>query len=151
MGFWIWIDDAFVPAELAVGACVAAIAALVVDIAQSQAASHIRIRGAWLRNVVTLPGQVIRDSWIVFAALWQTIRTGRQPNSGFREIRSRWGDDTAEDQTRRTLWIAATSIAPNTFALGLDHERNIAVVHHLVVPPDHQEGPGDQKKEPENR
>ena len=35
--------------------------------------------------------------------------------------------------TRRTLLVGGTSVAPNTFVLGIDPERDVMVVHRLVA------------------
>jgi multisubunit Na+/H+ antiporter MnhE subunit len=134
MSLWVWIDDSLDLAELVVGAAVAALGALLAELAQYQSGSHIRIRFEWLLHAWKLPGQVVRDTGIIFAALWRTITSGHQPPSGFRDVPVQWGDESPEGDTRRTLLIAATSVAPNTFALGLDQERNVMVVHQLVPP-----------------
>jgi hypothetical protein len=42
--------------------------------------------------------------------------------------------------TRRVLLIGGTSIAPNTFALGIDSERDVMVVHRLVPEDTEQKG-----------
>ena len=42
--------------------------------------------------------------------------------------------DSDKDRTRRVLLIWQRSVAPNSFALGLDQERNVMIVHHLVRP-----------------
>ena len=38
-----------------------------------------------------------------------------------------------EARTRRALLVAGKSVAPNTFVLGLDAERDVMVVHQLVL------------------
>jgi hypothetical protein len=45
----------------------------------------------------------------------------------------RYGDDTAEGKTRRALLIGGRSIAPNSIALGIDRDRDVLVIHQLVV------------------
>jgi len=134
MSFWVWIDDSIDLAELLVGAAAAVIAALFAEIAQHQADSHIRVRFEWLVPALRVPGQVVRDTVIVFGALWRQATRGEAPRSGFRKVETRWGSETAEGDTRRTLLIAASSIAPNTFALGLDREQGVMIVHDLVPP-----------------
>jgi multisubunit Na+/H+ antiporter MnhE subunit len=132
MVFWIWIDDSTDLAELVVGAVVAAVGALVAEVAMNQAGSHLRFRYQWLRPALRLPGEVLRDTGVVFAAMWRTIRTGQQPPSRFEEVRVAWGDESPEGDSRRALLIAGASLAPNTFALGIDREENVMVVHRLV-------------------
>jgi|GEM_PF-628397 len=134
MGFWVWADDSLLVAELLVGAAVAAMGAALVELAQHQAASRIRIRAEWLGPAVKLPIKVAADTVTVFAALASSLVTGRPPRSGFAEQPVRAGGDSAEAVTRRALIVGGSSLAPNTFALGIDCERDVMVVHHLVVP-----------------
>jgi multisubunit Na+/H+ antiporter MnhE subunit len=82
---------------------------------------------------LSLPGEVARDTVIVFAALWRRLVRGEQPPSGFREIPARFGGTSDEDVTRRVLLVGGRSVAPNTFVLGIDPDRNVMVVHQLVV------------------
>jgi hypothetical protein len=79
-----------------------------------------------------LPGQVAADTVTVYAALWRRMVRGEQPDSGFVAEPARYGDDSAEDITRRVLLIGGRSLAPNTFALGIDAETDTMVLHQLV-------------------
>jgi hypothetical protein len=98
-----------------------------------QAAARVRARAEWLAPVIGLPGQVAQDTVIVFAALWRRLARGEQPPSGFRVLPVRYGDDTAEGKTRRALLIGGRSIALNSIALGIDRDRDVMVIHQLVV------------------
>ena len=69
----------------------------------------------------------------VYRALWRRLVHGEQPPSAFLELPARYGDDSAEGATRRVLLVAGTSLAPNTFALGIDKDRGVMVVHRLVA------------------
>jgi hypothetical protein len=90
------------------------------------------MRVEWVVPALGLPGQVVRDTVTVFVALWRRLARGEQPPSGFREIPARFGGGD-EGATRRVLLVGGRSVAPNTFVLGLDKERNVMVVHQLVV------------------
>jgi multisubunit Na+/H+ antiporter MnhE subunit len=133
MAFWVIIDDSVNTDELLVGAGVAAFAALVVELVTYQAATRFRMRIRWLLPTLQLPGQVARDTVTVYAALWRRLAHGEQPPSAFLELPTSFGGDTAEDVTRRTLLIGGTSLAPNTFVLGIDAETGLMVVHRLVA------------------
>jgi multisubunit Na+/H+ antiporter MnhE subunit len=133
MGFWVAVDDSVGLAEVGVGAGAAALGAFVAEVAGHQAATRLRPRPGWLLPAVKLPGQVIRDTVIVFGALGRRLVRGEQPPSGFRELPARFGDDTNESVTRRVLLVGANSLAPNTFVLGVDEDRDVMVVHQLVV------------------
>jgi multisubunit Na+/H+ antiporter MnhE subunit len=70
---------------------------------------------------------------IVFAALARRLLRGEQPDSGFREVPVRYGDDSPAGATRRVLLVGGRSVAPNTFVAGIDKDRGVMIVHQLVV------------------
>jgi multisubunit Na+/H+ antiporter MnhE subunit len=133
MTFWVMIDDSINTDELLAGAGAAALAAAFADLVSYQAATRFRMRIEWLVPVLRLPGQVIGDLIIVYRALWRRLVHGEQPPSAFLELPASFGDDTPEGVTRRALLVGGTSIAPNTFVLGIDSERDVMVVHRLVA------------------
>ena len=133
MSFWVMIDDSVNTDELLAGAGAAALAALFAELVTYQAATRFGMRFRWLAPALSLPGQVVRDLGTVYAALWCRLTLGEQPPSAFLEVPARYGDDTPEGVTRRTLLIGGTSVAPNTFVLGIDAERDVMVIHRLVA------------------
>ena len=133
MSFWVVIDDSVETDELLAGAGAAALAAVFAELVTYQAATRFRMRIGWLGPALSLPGQVVGDTIIVYRALWRRLAHGEQPPSAFLELPTRFGDDTPEGMTRRTLLVGGTSLAPNTFVLGLDRERDVMVVHRLVA------------------
>jgi len=133
MAFWVMLDDSVATDELLAGAGAAAIAASLAELVTYQAASRFRMRAGWLVPALRLPGEVARDTVIVYRALWRRLVHGEQPASAFIERPVRFGDDTPEGVTRRTLLVGGTSVAPNTFVLGIDPERDVMVLHQLVA------------------
>jgi multisubunit Na+/H+ antiporter MnhE subunit len=99
-----------------------------------QAGTRYRIRVAWLPRALALPGQVASDTLAVFAVLARTVFTKVPPPRGaYREIPVRYGDDTPLGVTRRVLLTGARSLTPNAFVVDLDPERDVMLVHELVV------------------
>ena len=94
MSLWIMLDDSLATDELLAGAGAAALAALVAELATYQAAARFRMRIRWLVPALRLPGQVVRDMVIVYAALWRRLARGEQPDSAFVTEPVRFGDDT---------------------------------------------------------
>jgi multisubunit Na+/H+ antiporter MnhE subunit len=133
MSFWVMLDDSISTDELLAGAGAAALAALFAELVSYQAGARFRMRIQWLVPALRLPGEVVRDMVTVYAALWRRLVRGEQPPSAFLEIPVRFGDDSPEGITRRTLLIGGTSVAPNTFALGIDRDTDVMVVHRLVA------------------
>jgi multisubunit Na+/H+ antiporter MnhE subunit len=132
MSFWIMLDDSLSTDELLAGAGAAALAATFTELVSHQAATRFRMKFEWLARALRLPGQVVSDTVIVYRALWRLLFRGEQPDSVFVAEPVRFGDDTAEGATRRTLLIGARSLAPNTFALGIDPSTDTMVLHKLV-------------------
>jgi multisubunit Na+/H+ antiporter MnhE subunit len=133
MSFWVMLDDSISTDELLAGAGAAALAALLAEVVTYQAATRFRMRIEWLVPALSLPGQVVRDTVIVYQALWRRLAHGQQPPSALADLPVRYGDDSPEGVTRRVLLVWGTSVAPNTFALGVDSERDVMVVHRLVA------------------
>lgn len=133
MGLWVAVDDNIGLAELGAGAAAAALAALLAEGALHQAGLEIAVRVRWLAAAYRLPGQVLGDTVLVFRALGRQLVRGQPPDSGFRELPVRAGDQSAEGTTWRVLLVGAHSLAPNTVVLGIDEDRDVMVVHELVA------------------
>jgi multisubunit Na+/H+ antiporter MnhE subunit len=133
MSLWVAVDDSLEFDELLAGASVTAAAALLAELVSDQADVRLRIKAAWLPRALGLPGQVVTQTLLVFAALARTLFTKAPPPRGrFRELPVRYGDDTPLGVTRRVLLTGAKSLAPNEFVLGIDEERGVMVTHQLV-------------------
>jgi multisubunit Na+/H+ antiporter MnhE subunit len=132
MSLWVALDDSLATDELLAGAGAAAIAALAAETACHQAALLFRFRLAWLLPALRLPGQVAVDTVTVYRALWRKLAHGEDPRGGFAEERIQPGEDGSAGVLRRTLIIGGRSLAPNAYALGIDAEREVMVVHRLV-------------------
>ena len=133
MSFWVMVDDSIALDELLAGAGAAALAAFLAELVTYQAGTRLQMRAEWVAPALRIPGQVIRDTVIVFAALWRRLAHGEEPPSGFRRRSVRYGDETPTGRARRALLIGGTSLAPNTIALGLDKDTGTMVIHQLVV------------------
>jgi len=135
MGLWVILDDSLEPDELLAGAGAAVIAATVAELVMHQAGTRFDARLGWLPRALRLPGQVLADTWTVYAALWRLVVHREQPGSGFVTEPVRYGDDSPRAATRRTLLIGARSLAANEFVLGMDAETGTLVAHQLVSRP----------------
>jgi multisubunit Na+/H+ antiporter MnhE subunit len=133
MSFWVMLDDSVNTDQLLAGAGAAAVAAFLAELVTHQAGAVFRMRIEWLVPALRLPGQVIQDTVTVYVALGRWLVHGEQPPSGFVERPVRYGDDSPEGLTRRVLLIGGQSLAPNSFALGIDSDRDVMVVHQLVT------------------
>jgi multisubunit Na+/H+ antiporter MnhE subunit len=130
--FWIMIDDSLATDELLAGAGAGALGALAAELATYHAGVRPRLRLRWLGPALRLPGQVVSDTVVVYRALWRRIVTGEQPDSAFVTEAARHGGDSPGEMARRVLLVGGRSLAPNTFALGIDAETDTMVLHELV-------------------
>lgn len=92
MGLWVAVDDSIGLAELGAGAGAAALGAVLAEVAGQQAATRFRMRIRWLVPALRLPGQILTDTAVVFAALARQLIRGEQPTSGFRDVPVPFGD-----------------------------------------------------------
>ena len=132
MSLWVMIDDSLQFDELLAGAGAAAIAAVAAEFAAHQASVRYRLPG-WrmAAEILRLPAEVARDTLTVFGALARMLVTGRAPEGGYAELPI--GDPAGPPgEAGRVLLTGVRSFAPNTFVLGIDDERGVLVVHHLV-------------------
>jgi hypothetical protein len=132
MSFWMILNNSAALDELLAGTGAAALAALFVLWVGARAGVRLRVRARWLAPAARLPWDVLRDTGIVFAALWWRVARGEQPASRLRELPARYGGTDAESVTRRVLLVAGRSVAPNAFAVSLEPGRDVLVVHELV-------------------
>jgi multisubunit Na+/H+ antiporter MnhE subunit len=134
MSFWVILDDSLASDELLAGAGAAALGATLAELVGHQSGLRFRIRIEWLRPALRLPAQVGRDTWVVFAALWRRVAHGEEPRSGFLAVPVRPPGVADEDRSWRVLEVWRLSVAPNSFALGIDQDRRVMIVHQLVRP-----------------
>ena len=66
MSFWVMLDDSTATDELLAGAGAAALGAFLAELVAHQAGLAFRMRAGWLVSALRLPGQVARDTVIVF-------------------------------------------------------------------------------------
>lgn len=135
MAIWVIVDDSIGRDELIAGALAAAVSAALTEVASHQARVGYRFRIGWLAAAARLPGQVARETAVVFAALGRRIVSGQEPAGGFVAEPVRAGPDTDAGRTRRALLVGAQSLSPNKFVLGIDAGRGVLIAHKLVLAP----------------
>jgi hypothetical protein len=123
---WLWlVDNTHVP-ELIVGAGVCILAASFAIVVRQQRLVVLRPRPRWLlrlwRPVLAFP----RDMWLLVKALPR-----RQVGTFYTLSASVHGDDP-RSAAQRVLMQAAASLAPNTYVIGTDLDRECVLVHQLV-------------------
>jgi multisubunit Na+/H+ antiporter MnhE subunit len=120
-----------VDAQEVAGALLAGATAAAVGRAVRRHVGHQDVgAGRWLRH---LPGwylQALRDTAPVTRGLISRLR-GRPSRSRIMRVPFEVGGLGADDSSRRALVTVGISLQPNTYVLGYDHERGVALVHQL--------------------
>jgi hypothetical protein len=116
----------------AIAACILAFAgATAVNIAGGR---PFEFRVDWFRQLARLPMRVSRDCAIVTLAIFQRMihpwKTGN-----FQAVKLDLGGQTRLGAAKRALLITNTSLAPNTYIVGMNSEKNTALLHQLVSTP----------------
>jgi hypothetical protein len=127
-------------AELVVGALAAAIAATAVELVRNRGYAPFAIRLRWARSLLGLPKRIVIDTSLLAHALWRQLARGEPIQGNFRTVH--FPDcrrDDPESEARRALakWLGGA--APNSYVIGFDEERELALIRQLVPteePPD---------------
>lgn len=135
--YLLLIDITDLP-ELLVGAGAAVLAATGLELAREQGIVGESIRFGWLLRVPRVLLRVPADIAVVsLAALRATVdRDGAR--GGFRSVPFACGEEQELETGRRALAEAFGSLAPNTFVVGIDAERELIVAHQLRPTSDRQ-------------
>ena len=131
---WLAFVETLAWEELAAGLVAAAIAATAAELVRSQDLVRFHLDPRWLRDVHRLLWQVLRDCWLLAAALWRHC-TGRPVRGEFRVVPFPVEADDARSAARRALATALVSVAPNTVVVGVEGGEGEMLVHQLVPEP----------------
>ena len=130
--FYMLLAGTLVASELIAGAAAAAVAASVAELVRVQDARRFRPRLVWIIRARRLPVGVVRDTFVLFAALWRHLSGKQRIDGAFRAFYYPVAGEGGRASARRALLNAALSLSPNTFVVGIDEEREQILVHQLV-------------------
>lgn len=130
---WMLLVDSLARPEVIAGMGAAFLALPVALLVSARVERRFQMRARWLRELRSAPFFVLRDSLLVLRALCLHV-IGRETMRGeFRLVP--WspaeGDDVAANSWQ-AFAVIATSIAPNTYVIGVDPERGVALAHQLT-------------------
>ena len=131
---WLAFVDTFDPAEVALGLVAAAVAATAAELVRSKDLVGFRLDPRWLRGLPGLPLRVLRDTWLLTAALWRHC-TGRPVRGLFRVVPFPSEADDNRSAARRAVVTVLVSVAPNTVVVGVEGDEGELLVHELVPQP----------------
>jgi hypothetical protein len=133
MALWMLLVFNTQPAEIALGAVAAALAATGAELVRSRGYVPFAPDLRWSRALLRLPRAVLVDTWRMTMLLAEHFLRGKPIEGTFRIVHFPCGPgDDRRDQARLavTQWLGGVS--PNSYVLGIDESRNVAVVHQLI-------------------
>jgi multisubunit Na+/H+ antiporter MnhE subunit len=139
-GLWLLLVFKTELAEVVLGAVAAALAATAAELVRQSAYAPFIPELRWWRGLLRLPREVAVDTWRMSVLLVRHFVRGEPIHGRFRVVHFETeGPDDRHAQSRRAAakWLGCVS--PNTYVIGFDEKRNLAVVHQLVpgdLPPD---------------
>ena len=148
-GAWLLLLGTRTVEEMSVGAVAGALAAGGVEAVRKGSAMRFRPAAAWPRLLAALPYRLLVDCGLVFAELGRHLVFRRPLHGRLRALHFEAGSERAARSAARSavaVWIA--SFAPNTFALGVDDERNTILLHELRTRRDHPVPPQLARRRP---
>jgi multisubunit Na+/H+ antiporter MnhE subunit len=129
---WLLLVDATDEPNLLAGGVIALAAAFLAALVQSHRTVHPRPSLAMLRRAYRPLLLLVTDTGRVTLALFQRLVLRRDIRGKFRAVRYRAGGDDPADVGRRLVSAWAASVAPNRYAIGIDRERDVLIIHELV-------------------
>ena len=140
MGLWMLLVFNTQPAEIVLGAVAAAFAATGAELVRSRGYVPFAPDLRWSRALLRLPRDVLVDTWRMTLLLARHFLRGDPIQGRFRIVPFSCGPrDDPRDQARLAVSQWLGGVSPNTYVLGIDERRNVAVVHQLIReerPPD---------------
>jgi hypothetical protein len=117
--------------ELIVGAGAAVLAATGLELAREQGIVAESVRWRWLLRLHRPLLRIPRDIVVVSGMALLAIVSRRSTFGTFRAVPFGCDEDEPYETGRRALAEAAGSVAPNTFVVGIDGDRQLILAHQL--------------------
>lgn len=132
-GLWFLYVDSLAHPEVIFGPAAAVLALLSVAALARQGGALPRLRPRWLPLLAGVPMSVLRDCAVLALVLWRRLARRERVRGVWRIVPiPAVNDDGAAAISWRAFVIGVTSVAPNTYVVGIDRERGVALVHQLV-------------------
>ncbi|HLH30954.1 MAG TPA: hypothetical protein VKY31_07100 [Terriglobia bacterium] len=118
-------------AEALIGIGAAALAATADAAVRRSRIAKFRPKPAWLLEAWRLPGDILRDTILVFKALLRQLILHKKPQNILRSIPFDSGGHSARSSARRALALFFTTISPNFIVIGIDNDKNSMLIHQV--------------------
>jgi hypothetical protein len=133
-GLWVLLVFKTEAAEIVAGAIAAAFAATGAELVRSRGYAPFRGELRWCRGLLRLPLEVSRETWSMIGLLVRHYARGEPIEGRFRIVHfDECAGKDPRSQARRAVATWRASVSPNTYLLGFDPERDVAVIHQLTA------------------
>jgi hypothetical protein len=133
VGLWLAFVSTLDRNEVLLGLVAAAVGATAQELVNAQDLVRFRLDPRWLRGLWRLPQQVLAESWLLTVVLWRQLARGRAAAGAFRTVPLPVAaEDDALANARRALITSTTSVAGNTYVVGIEGEDGTMLIHQLV-------------------
>ncbi len=129
--FWLLCVTSLAPPEIQVGLVAATLATAIALGVRATTTGLGRPRARWLLLLRPVPWGILHDTALVLGVLQRRVMQGERPRGAWHLVRVPVGDDQSGEAWRAFV-ITATSVAPNTYVIGIDREQGTALVHQLA-------------------
>jgi len=131
-GLWFLFAGKVDEQEFWMGVLCAVIAALALTRAGAHNFAPFDPKARWLGHLLSLPYQVLRDSFTVISALLGTITGRGAPGEKFSTAHFNSGGDDPVSTAKRALSVGMTSFPPNSIVVEISPEEDTFLYHELV-------------------
>ena len=133
MVLWLLLTTTFDWQEELVGLAASVLAATAVHAVRTWGPFAFRPRVRWIRQAVGVPARIVVETATVFAALVRHATGRKQVRGRWTVVPLRHGPPAdPEAAARRALATVGISVSPNTYAVGIDADRDELLIHQLV-------------------
>ncbi len=130
--FWLALMQPIDLSGILAGCLVALLAASLAVVVNREGLYKLRPERKWLKFTWKIPLMLVQDFWKVLSALVQQIRQSHPQFGKFRAVP--FNDDQTRGflSNRRVLITTIVSLLPNSYAIGIDPEENMILIHEMI-------------------
>lgn len=133
LGLWMMFVSLLQWNEFVAGIAAALFGAVADAVVKATDFAHFRPDWKQVLLIFRLPGEVLKDTLLVFAELFRRL-AGAPSRSTLCAVPFEFGDESREGASRRALAILYSTIPPNSVVIGID-DRGYLLLHTLVPAP----------------
>jgi hypothetical protein len=131
-GLWVVMEGTNEAMELAAGGGAAALGAALLELLRRWGLLRFAPSGAAIASGARLPGQILREFWILTVSLALDLARVRRVRSAWVAVPFEAGGDDPVSAGNRALRPLFDNVTPLTIVADVDCDRDVALKHDLV-------------------